>query len=378
MTTWEVLLYSGGSQVNPGLWTSQSDLPRAFNKNLQLRLNSPHEFSFTLNGNDPDAALITELSSDIVIKRDGEKLFRGRIGPSDDTLTEKGHQVNFRAWDYRELLKRRILFDGDSALDYAEVTAREQEAIAWEMIANTQARTNGDLGITRGGSQTTGVTRNRLYEAGSSIGELIQQLSEVDDGFLWEIDPDLVYRVRYPAEGTLINYTLDYGGNVATITRNVEASDYANVVRVTGGAPEGGGSAPTPVTNVGPLVELGIEQAGRWEKQIGDQSWVTQEAVDERAASLIEGDQIILPTYVASLVPDVWGGPDSLWLGDIVTLIVKAGRLNVDTEIRLIEMSINFDNTERIQCVLGAPSMLTKLMKQNQKILSELTTLQRR
>jgi hypothetical protein len=61
--------------------------------------------------------------------------------------------------------------------------------IAWDMINNSQLELDGDLGITQGAITAT-KNRDRTYER-ESIGAKIIQLTEVTDGFDFEITPSL-------------------------------------------------------------------------------------------------------------------------------------------------------------------------------------------
>lgn len=236
MADYQFVLYSCG----PG---SQeiADLSTATNRALTLNLLDSGSASFDLNGLDPLAAEVRELATDLVIFRNGVKLFRGRIGPSQDTVDAAKHTVSFTAWDYRELLNRRVMLPGDTL----EFDGVEQEAIGWSMISTVQSRPNGNMGITRGIGQSTGVSRTQVLQAGQKVGEQITTLSLMDSGFDWEIDPDLVYRTYYPTRGNPTGqYLLDLGGSVVAAQRTVDPSQYANVVRLTGGTP----TLPDPPT----------------------------------------------------------------------------------------------------------------------------------
>ena len=60
-------------------------------------------------------------------------------------------------------------------------TQFDQGQILWLIIAAQNARPNGDTWI-RGGSYTTGVKRDRTYDAGKEVAGLIQEMTEVDNG----------------------------------------------------------------------------------------------------------------------------------------------------------------------------------------------------
>ncbi|WP_226361849.1 hypothetical protein [Pseudonocardia sp. ICBG1142] len=164
------------------------DVNAAHSRTVTFNLTDNSEASFTIDGRDPSCRDIVELSTDLYVYRRqradlrGSLLYRGRIGKSSDVLDADGHSVTVPSVDYRCLLRRRLLMHG--ARQRWDNT--DQAHIAWDLIQQAQQRTGGDMGI-RAGHVATGVRRDRSYELGSSIGEKIQELSEVINGFDWDI-----------------------------------------------------------------------------------------------------------------------------------------------------------------------------------------------
>src|SRR5690606_9835308 len=115
------------------------------------------------------------------------------------------------------------------------------------------------LGIDKGwtGTSPTGIDRDRTYEAGDSIGQRIQELSEVIDGFDWDISPvsasGLQLDVWHPMRGSDRGVVLIYGGLVAHVQREVNPSDYANALRYTGAEGDEEDPGPDPVEIEAPL-----------------------------------------------------------------------------------------------------------------------------
>lgn len=71
----------------------------------------------------------------------------------------------------------------------SEYTNTDAGDIAWDLIDLSQNQPNGDLGITQGGIEPT-KNRDRTY-LNEPIGEKIIQLTEVREGFDFEITPSL-------------------------------------------------------------------------------------------------------------------------------------------------------------------------------------------
>lgn len=347
--------------------TARGELTEARSRRLTVPLDGPVTASFAIDGRHEQATLLDELSADLVVRRGDRKLYRGRVGRSSDNISANVHTVSFESADYRGLLGRRVLYAGDT-LTFAAV---DQEQIGWTLIANTQARTGGDLGITRGASQSTGVTRDRTYPAGKNIGDALTQLGRVDNGFDWEIDPDLVYRVHYPTRGRLrSNFPLEYGGSVASLSRNVNPSRFANAVRVTGD--------DALVAESREAAGLATAAEGRFDVQWGDPDITEQTTLAAKADWLLDEHFEVRPAYTVTLAPDVWSSPTDLWVGDTAPLIVKTGRLAVVTELRVYELQFDIDDSgvETITAVLGdvPPHLATELSDTSRR----LTDLERR
>lgn len=330
-----------------GLVNSDDDsaigaLGAATSKKVTWVLDDSASASFNMDGTHPQAALIEEITTDLVVyDPGGVKRFRGRMGASTDDVSTAGHACTFSAVDYRGFLNSaRILWPGNTDL----FTSVDQALIAWTLIADSQALPGGDLGITRGLGQTTGVLRDRTYDEGSQLGDLLTQLGDVDDGYDWEIDANLAFNIFYPQRGNSGGgQYLDYGGRVLSFKRAIDPSTFGNAIR------ESGDDSLTPVTAVG-----SFGAAGRWERQIGDTSILDQPTLTERATADLATSETINPSYTVVLKPG-WWSPDVLWLGDTVTFLAKSGRLNINAEYRItqVEVDVGDDGGETVTLTIG-------------------------
>lgn len=487
-------------------------LTDATSRKYTAKLTDSDEIAFSLDGRHPQAAAIDELATDVHVLWTPENgtprlLSRGRIGPTGDSLDEDNHRLDVAALDYRAILSRRILYS-TSTLTY---TGQDQALIAWNLLQATQTRTGGDLGISRGIGQVTGIVRDRTYEAGDKIGEQLQALSEVIDGFDWDINPAgesaQTLDIYYPQRGTDRGVVLEYGGLVDKVQRQIDPGDYGNALRMTGadgltaveleapdlsatltpgdvldpnsgfesgttgwagtngtfstvGSPVVSGSlaaklipggvaaqafiesshvpiaagrtyrsigwvqcaisrtvnlfvswfdgshtyistdntagqllpATTWVSLSGDIVapagavyatigtvlystppasailysddvELrllspsGARPEGRWDVVVGDDDLTTQQMLNDRAAWQMSASQVLQPTYTLTLRPGGWRGPDHIWVGDTVQLVVMSGRLAVDTSLRVYEMAfgLDADGGESVEVTVGGP-----------------------
>ena len=309
--------------------------------------------------------IITELASDLIIYRNKNKIFRGRITYSQDGIGPDRHTVSISATDYFELLKRRILYQD---LNYTNI---DQSTIAWNLINYTQGLSGGNLGITRGNGQSTGVTRDRPYEAGQNIGELIENLSEVINGFEYEVTPDLAFNVFYPQRGVQKDVVIQHGKDIIIVNRTVSSQDFANAIRMNGTEKD---DNPAPVATRS-TANIGTTPEGRWDKQIGLSDVSVQATLNQRADQELINSGELRPSYALELRDKSWRGPEHYWIGDTVQLIIKSGRLNVVQQVRVLKLSltVNSDGSERVDLTVGAlPPNLNRRIRNYETRLTQL------
>lgn len=347
--------------VGPWNGGAQYELPRARARKLTANLAEPSTATFQISGRDPRADEIEELITDLHILRrprpgvPAQRLYRGRVGPTQDSIDADKHTISVPTADYREVLNRRILWS-NSLLSWMNT---DQNQIAAGLIWTTQNSPGSALNMTVTPA-FSGIIRDRAYEPGDSVGQRIQELSEVIDGFDWDVlsptDTELKLTIWHPERGANRGVVLELGGLAAEVTRNVPTDAYASAVRVTGQQPENeAGYAPTPV-EIDPG-DLSTNPPGRWDKVVGT-SITTQDALDDRADWLLDQAQIIRPSYTVRLRAGGWRGPDHIWLGDTCRLVVMSRpRLQVDALLRVqtVDIDIGDDGQEDIVLTLAWP-----------------------
>lgn len=301
-----------------------AELTAARTHRLSWGLDDTAKVSWTIPGRHPQTALIDEMETDLVVARDGVAIFRGRINTSDDTLSENVHTCTFSATDYRGLLDRRIIWPGSTI----QFTQADQAAIVRQLITETQGL--GSLGIDVSGAANTGVKRDRTYEVGAEVGDLIGNLGRVINGFDWDISPTLALRIWYPARGSTVpNFVAEHGRNVWALRRTVSSTDFANAIRYSG---DEAIPAATRVVTPGP--------EGRWERQYGDPDIKTAATLAETADGAIFAVSTIEPSYAVTLRQGTWS-PGLVWLGDVIRLVARSGRLDVNTTSRVVGVEID-------------------------------------
>lgn len=312
-----------------------AELTAARSRRLDFALDESAKASWAMPGRHPQTRLVDELETDILVSRDGVALFRGRTNASEDTLSANVHTTTFAATDYRGMLYRRIAWPG-STVTFAAV---DQAQIAAQLIRDAETR-GPPLGISTSGPINTAVLRDRTYDVGANVGELIANLGRVQNGFDWDVSPDLRFRVWWPARGTqTVTFTAEYGRTVTDVRRTIASGEFANALRFSG---DDGVPAVTRVITPG--------NEGRWEDQQGDTDLTTTKALNETADGAIVRASNLEPSYQLTLTPGIWS-PGLVWLGDLVRIVIRSGRLDVNTTSRVVAVSIDLgeDGQETVQ-----------------------------
>ncbi len=341
-----------------GAWTGLPDtvLPQITSRRVTWRLAGNSDATFTIDSELPEAGQIHELISDLWVLWKGRPVYRGRVGTTGDTGDGSAYSTTVNAVDYRDILRRRQLYEGDT-LSWLNL---DQALIGWNVLSQTQARPGGDLRIVRGAGQATGVLRDRTdYQPGKSVGEALDQLSAVDNGFDYDFSvvldgnrrptTGLGYDVYYPARGVDRRVVLNHPGAIASFNRTADPSGYANALRVTGDT----ALAAVRVE----ASDIATRPEGRWDAQFGDTSIVNAGTLAARAKAELAARQLVLASWTVTLADSVWQGPDHIWLGDPITLAVQKGRLNVVGTLRVQELSVALDESSvpTVSLTLGAP-----------------------
>jgi hypothetical protein len=213
------------------------------------------------------------------------------------------------------------------------------------------------------GRAASGQLRDRTYYGSQNVGQAISDLAAVINGFDFAIAPlftdsyDMLL-VYYPRQGvTRSDIGLVYGATVSGLTRTVDSTTYANYIRLLGnntGLPAGTqlfSEAFNPDTN-----NVTVNPVGLWMTADNAATVIDQPTLDQTAQGELNLDGLLVPTYAVTMRPDAYryGFPN---MGDTVPLVVKVGRLNVNTTVRVlgITYTVGDDGQEDVTLTLGRP-----------------------
>lgn len=226
MTTWRLDLATLSDQADEGISTDilRQDLLLTANDQGQhlmftYALNGPGSLEFTLPIDKPTREDYAVGAREVHLYRDGTLVWGGYLVRSEIDQTF----VRFGAigWLWR-LRRRHVTTD----LFYQD---QEPGHIAWELIDWAQDQADGNLGITLQTDPlpTPGTVKSALYCAAerNNIGDSIVELSEMRDGFDFDIDPDKVFRVWAPQRGEAKSVTIDAGAQTDGLVGIVEDAE---------------------------------------------------------------------------------------------------------------------------------------------------------
>jgi hypothetical protein len=307
------------------------ELTLATGRQLAYTLTAPATASFNLPGRADEALTLKRMISDLWVYADQHLVYRGRVVNLTDTVTADAHTVAVETVDYRGLLTRRLLVEGDqlawSSPNYA--------TIAWGLVAATQAKTDGGLGITQGIWQADSPPNPpvvRHYQAGAEIGKTVDDLAAV--AFDYGIDANLKMNLWAPSKALTSGFVADYGGTVVGFTFAAVATSWANVVRVSGDA------TATVSENVWKQ-----SPEGRFEQQIGYPDVVLQDTLRARSAADSAAWLNRRVSLNMDLRPGVVNSTADLDVGSVITVALVDGRIDYTAQVTVAQLAINLDDT---------------------------------
>lgn len=319
---------------------------------LDRNLDDGCTFSFTVPGYTPEAAAISELDTDIWLYRDGLLDQRFRIIQIDQSWGTSGEDnVSVTAVCYRRVFAGRYL---NTNLSFDQVS---QGDIIWDLIDHSQNLVNGNLGITAGSLGPT-ILRDRNYEAGQNILDIIKDLCNVINGPSWEINENLQLNVSQYSLFPTNPAPIILGATASSMSRPSGASKFANVALVSGNQQE-------TSFEIAEAVSLPADPRGRWERRASYPSVSLQQTLVDHADGLLTEYQAPTTIWAVEVEPERFFGDAQYELGDFVRVVqppstvapVYAPAIEVLGQIVAISVNANADGGVRISMrVIEVPS----------------------
>jgi hypothetical protein len=374
-----------------------TEIVDAKGRRLDQQFDSPAKLTFTVDGRHPSAKLIAELQTDVTAWRWDDQvgrdrlMFRGIVGQSEDQVTETGaNVVTFTCHDYLAMLGRRFLtapdplvllsYDQDTLVDILRDRASNATSAAGDSFdpgsyLPLTVWPAGPNGNPRPPSQ---IIRDRTYLGGQNLGEAVDNLAHVIDGFDYDCQPQESgvdrLRIFFPWQGEPRDIPLQYGSNISGFTRAVNSGDYANYWRVAGDAGDAASQLVADDWNAD-ANDVGRLPVGLW---MGAESAADVKDVltlQQKAAGDLEFAGRVVANWTLQMRPGAYsyGNPN---MGDTVPLLIRTGRLDVFTEIRVIGLAygIGEDGDETVEITVGRPrATLGQYLTQSDRAVDALT-----
>ena len=414
--------YWGVSQI--------AELSTARSRRLEQTWDNPATLTFTMDGRDPAAALIAEFETDVMAWRWDDQpgatnysgtgcdapVFRGIVAQAEDEVSEESHTVTFTCHDYAAMLARRYTtqpltytqVDQDTlvanfvaqAVNPMSASGQSFSPGGYLPLASVKVNPDGTQRLAAGGQ-----LRDRTYPAASPLDQMLDDLAKsaplagAAPGGTGAFDYDVIpaqlaarygytyppgnyrdnLRIFYPYQGLQrFDVPLVYGSTVAAFTRTVSSGDYANMWRAIGAAPSGSPDGTPPMFSEqwnSDSNNVTVNPIGLWMETDNAADVTIQSTLDQKALGDLALAGIITPSYTLTMRPGAyrWGAPN---MGDVCPVIIQTGRLNVNTNIRVlgIAYSIGDDGEEDVEITVGRPSRtLTELTTQADRDADALT-----
>lgn len=280
--------------------------------------------------------------NEIRVFRDDTVISAGQISEIYSSIDGDTKLVNVRVVGWFDLLGQR--YTDESRI----FSSTDAGTIAWTLIDEAQTLTNGNIGITQG-TITTSVNRDRTYSY-KNIKEAIIQLSEVINGFDFEITWDKRFNVYYPSKGSAKNIILTYPGNIQSINYARQGLQVFNSITARGF----GFGEDAPIANA---TDLTMQNKHKLREKIIDYNdiktvSVLQDHADEELQLAKDFSDIPTITLVSGQDPET----GTYTIGDTIKVRITEhtelfGVLNDTFKIEEININVNQLNDETV--VLG-------------------------
>lgn len=363
--------------------TGIAELVEVRSVKLEQKWNDSATLTWTMDGRDPSCVYVAELSTDVLLWRDGVLMGRFIVAQSEDQVTAQDYSVNFTAHDYFSMLGRRMLTN-PADLVYSQW---DQDDLVNDLLWRATAAASSGSGTTFSPGSSlplvlalvnpdgttrakSGVKRDRTYSGQSFVGDLISNLAAVQGGFDFDVQPSTTgadrLRLFYGAQGvTRGDLTLHYGSTVSAFTRSTNSSNFANYQRVVGqgdstqGAPQTYSEAWGTDANNVTTAPWGLWMNGENASDVTDVNTLLQKARGDLALS-----SLLTPSYSLTMSPGVVvpGYPN---MGDTLPLVLQVGRLSVSTTVRVLGITWDVGEDfsgEDVELTVGRPAVSLSAM----------------
>jgi hypothetical protein len=311
-------------------------------------LNAPGACGLTipLRSNKPgNVATLTESSfaparTSIFVSRDDVLLWGGILWSVDADVEQNALTAN--ATGFHSYFRKRLLRIDKT---YA---ATEQVDIAVDLLDYAIAQPGGMVPVTTTTAAATGVTRDRTYweYERKNIGELIEQLSAVQNGFDFRYEPrwdgsslGVNFVVSYPRTGRNTDIVLELGANVELLSLTNDGTQMANQVDALGG----GQGPDTPIRTARDTSILSTYPL--LEDVTSHTDVISGDTLQEHAEARLDSGRRAIKIPTVRLSKGSIPGLGDYVIGDQVRVKGSYGYLDVDDSFRITGITVAVGST---------------------------------
>lgn len=212
--------FEGERKYTLELWSIQNvkvaDISHlASNRKYTMQRNEAEELEFTLDLDEfeefcasigtPPRSVLAPYQTEVKVKRNGNYIFGVQVVDCPITLGETGSSIQVKCTGYLNLFKDRYVTK--------TYTQQDAAAIARDLIATTQAQTNGSVGVTMAATQyDTGVLRDRTYTRQNVKDAIVNLTNLIDGQFDFGFSWDKKFRVYQQIGSRRTDVEFTFGG----------------------------------------------------------------------------------------------------------------------------------------------------------------------
>lgn len=315
-------------------------LDKALSRHLTAIRNRPGTASFILSKDDPKATreILKPGINEIRVRRGQKYIWGGQISRVEAILEGASGTVALTAAGFLDLFKDR--FTAAARV----FTNTDAGTIAWTLLEESQKTAGNydpvkDFGV-RAGTIQASVNRTRTYEF-KEIKDAVIQLSEVINGFDFEIDHEKKFHVFYPKQGQLKpELVLRYPGTIGRLVLPIDASQMANQVIARGS----GLGASQPIVQ---RDQTGVQAAYRIRQRIVDYPDVIEDAtLEQHADEILRVESVPYEIPEIELLPNTDPHIKDFWLGDVIRVKASQGLVQIDNDYRIDQIDVEVDEND--------------------------------
>lgn len=297
---------------------------------FEKRLNNVGQCSFQVPASDTKLLDMAALRNhEVYVYRGNTLVWAGEMANHDGVLQlDSPNHITIIAYDFLELLNARLT---DPSVRYDQIDAG---AIAWDLIDTSQQQTDGDFGITEGVIEET-VLRDRTYEE-KNIMEALIQLSEVQNGFDFEVTDDKVFNVfAHKGADLSQSVTLEWRTNIKSARIGRDFTNPCNEARVLG---SGFGASQIKVT----VTDTDSRAAMKLRQQRVSYTDVSQEdTLTDKGTAVVNQYKVPVEQLQLVQLPGTKPTFGSLKPGDTIRVKIREGFWNINNRYRIYGYKVN-------------------------------------